>query len=75
MSSPKEKSQSIIDKYRMFSVMWCGGVDVENQNVKQCALIAVDEMLNLLNEFNPDDIKIKWKKVYYDKVKEEIEKL
>ncbi len=44
--TPKEKAQELFNKYATYVVMWTGGVEVEKQNCKQCALIAVDEMLN-----------------------------
>jgi hypothetical protein len=41
--TPKEKAQELFNKYVniLFDI-----VEVEKQNCKQCALIAVDEMLN-----------------------------
>ena len=42
---------------------------------KQCALICIDEIQKLLSEFNPEDMKVKWQKLYYTDVKKGIEKL
>ena len=73
--TPKEKALALIEKYEILVVMWTGGVEVERQNVKQCALIAVEEIQKSLSEFNPEDMKVKWQKLYYTDVKKEIEKL
>lgn len=43
--TPKEKANQILDKYKTFVVMWTGGVKVEEENVRQCALIAVNEVI------------------------------
>ncbi len=44
--TPKEKAVQLFDKYATYAVMWwTGGIEVENQNCKQCALIAVDEII------------------------------
>lgn len=53
--TPKEKASQLIDKYRTFVVMWTGGVAVENENVKQCALICVDEIITQLQEIVKTD--------------------
>ena len=51
--------------------MWTGGIEVENQNCKQCALIAVDEITKYLDDIllpNPFG-------QYWQEVKQEIENL
>lgn len=59
--TPKEKAKELIDKYQF--------VYIQNYTsmfeVKQCALIAVDEVLDAMIEWD----------YYWEKVKEEIEKL
>ena len=40
----KEKAKELFSKYSTYVVMWTGGVETERQNVKQCALIAVEEI-------------------------------
>jgi hypothetical protein len=58
MSNPKQKAKELVRKY------WdLGGIDV--LEAKQCALIAVGEILN-----EPD-----CSEVFWQEVKEEIEKL
>lgn len=46
--TPKEKAKELFDKYATCVVMWTGGIEVEKQNCKMCALIAVDEIINYL---------------------------
>lgn len=60
--NPKEKAKELIDKYK--DVRW----DIDPETAKQCALIAVDEMLKT-NWINV------WEKEYWEKVKTEINKL
>ncbi len=43
--SPKEKAKNILDKFGTFVVMWTGDVKTQRENIKQCALITVDEIL------------------------------
>jgi hypothetical protein len=56
--TPKEKAVQLVHKFGM-----------ENQyyeRAKQCALIAVDEVLNVIDNFEM---------IYWEQVKQEIEKL
>jgi hypothetical protein len=79
--TPKEKAVQLFDKYATYAVMWwTGGIEVENQNCKQCALIAVDEIISALKDgidFSPNTITIDLvnKLQYWDEVKNEIPKL
>ena len=69
--TPKEKAQELFDKYATYVVMWTGGIEVENQNCKQCALIAVDEIMKSLDDvLHPNPFG-----QYWNKVKQEIENL
>lgn len=65
--SPKEKAEDLFNKYATYVVMWTGGSEVERQNCKQCALIALD----MIFTHNTDEAKHN----YWIEVKEEIEKL
>jgi hypothetical protein len=67
--TPKEKAKELVDKYSTYVVMWSGGIEVETQNVKQCALIAANEILSFIED---DRIGFNWKD-YYKEVKQEIE--
>jgi len=58
MTPPREKAVQLVHKFGM-----------ENQyyeRAKQCALIAVDEVLNVIDNFEM---------IYWEQVKQEIEKL
>jgi len=74
--TPKEKAKKLVDKYSTYVVMWSGGIEVETQNVKQCALIAVDEILEELDHLTFDDFDYGTSKMmYWQEVKEEIKNL
>ena len=59
---PLEKAEELVDK---FSIV---GLQQRNEGI-QCALIAVDLVLDNLEDHTGEDIK------YYQEVKQEIEKL
>jgi hypothetical protein len=71
--TPKEKAEELFNKYATYAVMWTGGIEVEKQNCKQCALIAVDEIIKSHYKI------LSWvSSSFYDywvEVKQEIEKL
>jgi hypothetical protein len=73
MNNPKEKAKELVDKYSTYVVMWSGGIEVATQNVKQCALIAVDEILNTIEYSSQADELSKVS--YWEEVKNEINKL
>jgi hypothetical protein len=76
--TPKEKAKNLVDRYSTYVVMWSGGIEVETQNVKQCALIAVDEMLTIVKSYEKQNCKLlmdNMKILYWHEVKQEIEKL
>ena len=50
--TPAEEAKLLVDKYRTYVVMWAGGTEVSNENVKQCALISAEEKLKSLNYFS-----------------------
>lgn len=71
--TPKEKAKQLIDKYRTYCVYWTGGVAVENANVKQCALIAIDEALYPLKQLYERSNVVTLEDIdFLNKVKEEI---
>jgi hypothetical protein len=65
MKTAKEKAEELIDKFKIYSNDY-----IDN---KQCALIAVDEILNLISEYTIEPIVFDIK--YWQEVKSEIEKL
>jgi len=75
--TPKEKAQELFNKYATYVVMWTGGVEVEKQNCKQCALIAVDEIMPIVQGYedalSPSQTSDEYE--YWQEVKQEIEKL
>ena len=76
--TPKEKAQELVNKYSTYVVMWAGGIEVTGENVKQCALIAVDEMIQATNmyQFRMDGMPSRIvAHPYWQEVKQEIEKL
>mgnify|MGYP007049626331 CR=1 FL=1 len=81
--TPKEKAKELVDKFRLHVLEKdFFGDSVEHDNAKQCALIAVDEMLNNGNlESQLIQAKYRGKEPYsfeleyWQEVKQEIEKL
>lgn len=66
--TPKEKAKELVKKFSSFAHDEFGNPKINNYKAKQCALIAVDEILTLTIE--KDNIYY-----YYLEVKKEIEKL
>jgi hypothetical protein len=66
---PKEKAEELLNKFSM-------PID-RHKNIyyKRCALIAVDEILNEYKSYNKSAIVYNDALRYWDKVKQEIEKL
>jgi hypothetical protein len=76
--TPKEKAQELVERFGEYShtefISYRGGyqLDTQIQNAKQCALIAVDEILKLVS----DDLDLYYKDcIYWEQVKAEIEHL
>jgi hypothetical protein len=70
--TPKEKAKELVDKMWVYALPNANG---SWANAKQCALIAVDEVL-IANTFDMQDIErylIEYK--YYQEVRQEIQKL
>lgn len=66
--TPKEKAQELVDKY------WGKGITNDKEIAKQCALIAVNQLIDEHTFKNP----IKWnieRINYWKQVKQEIENL
>jgi hypothetical protein len=67
--TPKEKSEELFAKYVFLTI---SDMSDENFNqTKQCALVAVDEVLNEENHFIQTDAHL----LYWNQVKQEIENL
>lgn len=77
--TPEEKAQELIDKFK-HPVRWKMGQEDVLDRAKQCALIAVDEVINSSPARSPindgSDAMPHFRAVkYWEQVKEEIEKL
>lgn len=76
---PKEKAKELVDKYvklyPSYVVMWQGDIDNAEKNIKQCALIAVDEIIESSKRI--DNFLATWvsQTPYWQEVKQEILKL
>lgn len=69
--TPKEKANELFEK--MYQVRSVAGSDITKYFAKQSALIAVDEILNTIEYSSQADEMAKT--IYWNEVKQEIEKL
>jgi hypothetical protein len=68
--TPKEKAEELVNKYSI----WCWNeVVCDYEIAKQCALIAVDEILDSITKINQYDFGTL--NYYWNEVKQELEKL
>ena len=75
--TPKEKAKELVNKYlRTYPIYDNPTVVISytNNEAKQCALIAVDEIINNSLEYMGCDLK-DGEIIYWQEVKQEIEKL
>jgi hypothetical protein len=73
---PKEKAEELIDKFENYSFMDIDKKISSFNSAKQCALIAVDEILEEFDHFPfNDDEYLTNNRQYWEQVKQEIEKL
>jgi hypothetical protein len=77
--TPKEKAENLINKFRLHSRYWdCRNDEpLEENHAKQCALIAVDEILIEIRKIYDIYTEVNIIKIYqyWQDVKTEIEKL
>jgi hypothetical protein len=74
----KEKAKELVDKFKYNTRAWneTNGWQDCSYNAKQCALIAVDEIITAIeNVFTKSVAKLNSTYRYYQEVKTEIEKL
>lgn len=80
---PKEKAEELVSKMNVIHYMKLHGknknskglpISMYDDQIKQCALIAVDELI-LDNEYNEKIVSGGLNKIYWQEVKSEIEKL
>lgn len=69
--TPEEYAKELLDKMNVIHYLKGNGlpVSMHKTQIKQCALIAVDEILSFVNSFDNDSIE------FLQEVKQEIEKL
>jgi hypothetical protein len=74
--TPKEKAEELFNKFTLYLGTDAEGIEyyVNDLEAKRCAIIAVDEILWLLNEIDYDTYSYN-AIVFYNEVKQEIEKL
>jgi hypothetical protein len=72
--TPKEKAKDLFNKFIEFSQDWdeVDGYIVNKYNAKQCALIAVNELIEQEQKYNNGSF---YPSNYWSEVKQEIEKL
>ena len=81
--TPKEKAQELVDKFNNVEIyisieptdIECQIKHTEGDAAKQCALIAVDEIIKLLVDLSDGDFTYIKEVMYYQEVRQEIEKL
>jgi hypothetical protein len=72
--TPKEKAEELIDKFKPLCGGYFGG-KINKVFAKQCASIAVDEILLALPDASDDDSTYNHELKYWQEVKQEIENL
>ena len=71
--TPKEKAYDLMIKF--FKLSYCIDARERHYNSKECALIAVDEILNEYKRNEPLSTHENYRFKYWQEVKQEIEKL
>jgi hypothetical protein len=75
--TPKEKAEELVENFRL-NVLDYEGSGLNLFKVKQCALIAVDEILTVVKFYEKQNCRLlidNMKVLYWQEVKQEIEKL
>ena len=67
--TPQEKSKDLYDSY--WYCLFQSNIEKRNYWSKQCALIAVDEIIFVVSKYNDTQAEVS----YWQEVKQEIEKL
>lgn len=80
MKEAKEKAEELVNKFDSYTIAYdFFGDNIQKNNNKQCALIAVDETIEALNLLLKsglnNDFDVLGVRGYYMEVKQEIEKL
>lgn len=69
----RKKAKELIDRFWTYASMWGGGIKVQNENMKQCALITVDEVLKILIEVDENFTNYVSEITFWGKVRKELE--
>ena len=72
--TPKHKAIELVDKF-LHPVRWKMGQEDIKQRAKQCALIAVDEIIKAIPDASDDDSPYNHELVWWQEVKHELNKL
>jgi len=74
--TPKEKANELVDKFYPRATSYSLDRKNQQENAKQCAFIAVDEIMSLMIKFHNRHIEDNSNEIYFwELVKEEIEKI
>ena len=68
--TPKEKAEELVERFRMNVLDW-EGCSINEHKAKQCALIAVDEILKVASFYNDTQGEV----TYWTEVKQEIKNI
>ena len=71
--TPKEKAEELVDRFRM-NVLDYEGCSINSHKAKQCVLVAADGILDEIKEVAEEELML-MRVIYWEKVKQEIEKL
>ena len=69
MTTPKEKAEQLLNRF------WFDTTLDELEQAKDCALIAVDEILKVVNIWSSLNMQKSSQVIFWEEVKEELEKL
>jgi hypothetical protein len=76
--TPKEKAKELVGKYQKLDIeiggQYDGYLTMKIYDAKQCAMIAVDEIINAINSITDKYIELGMRQFWHE-VKTEIEKL
>lgn len=70
----QEKAKELVNRFMFAGIYFTDGIDGARKNAKQCALIAVDEIIAQIEPSVSIDV-ISARIKYWEEVKQEIEKL
>jgi hypothetical protein len=69
--TPKEKAKELVEKFYSRATSYSLDRKNQNENAKQCALIAIDEMLDFITKYDNHWLDY----TYWQEVKDELDNL